>query len=114
MGQDSNCIFCKIARGEIPAKKHYEDEHVFAIEDIKPSAPFHLLFIPKEHVASLLEVKDPQLMARIFSAIQKVAKDRGQEAGFRTVINTGKEGGQTVFHLHVHMLGGKQMSHSMT
>ena len=114
MAQDSECIFCKMARGEIAAPKIYEDEHLFAIQDIKPAAPFHLLFIPKEHVKSLLEVKDPQMMARIFAAIQKVARDKGQEAGFRTVINTGEEGGQTVFHLHVHMLGGKRMSHSMT
>ncbi len=110
----TNCIFCKIAGGEIPAKKHFEDENLFAIEDIKPAAPTHLLFIPKVHIESLLEIKDQKIMSQIFSAIQKVAKEKGLEAGFRTVINTGVEGGQTVFHLHVHVMGGKRMSHSMT
>lgn len=114
MAHQSDCVFCKIGRGEISAKKIYDDEHLYAIEDIKPAAPFHLLFIPKDHVESLLQLKDSSIMSRIFAAIQKIAKEKGQEAGFRTVINTGVEGGQTVFHLHVHMLGGKRMSHSMT
>ncbi len=114
MPHQVDCIFCKIARGEIPSKKLYEDEHCYAIADIKPAAPFHVLFIPKEHVESLLHVKDPNTVSNLFSAIQNVAKQNNLGAGFRTVINTGVEGGQTVFHLHIHVLAGKQMSHSMT
>jgi histidine triad (HIT) family protein len=113
MANQSDCIFCKIVRGDIPAKKQYEDDTVFAIQDIKPAAPFHYLFIPKVHVESLSHVQDHGLVAQIFKAISKVTKENGIE-GFRTVINTGEEGGQTVFHLHVHVLAGKQMSHSMT
>ncbi|HEX4926094.1 MAG TPA: histidine triad nucleotide-binding protein [Bdellovibrionales bacterium] len=113
MPHQANCIFCKISRGEIPSKRLYEDENLFAIQDIKPAAPTHLLFIPKSHVESISHVKDPQLMAQIFSAIQKVTKEKGLN-GYRVVINTGEEGGQTVFHLHVHLLAGKQMSHAMT
>ena len=115
MAHQDGCIFCKIARGEIPVKKHFEDKWVYAIEDLKPAAPTHLLFIPKEHIESLVHNEDPQIMGRIFSAISQVAKEKGiSTKGFRTVINTGEEGGQTVFHLHVHIMAGKKMSHAMT
>jgi histidine triad (HIT) family protein len=114
MTHQANCIFCKIAKGEIPSKKLYEDEWVYAIEDLRPMAPLHLLFIPKEHVDSLLHIKDHQIMAHIFEAIQKVAKEKGLEKGFRTSINTGEDGGQTVFHLHVHLMAGKKLTHAST
>ncbi len=112
--KDSSCIFCKIIEGTIPAKKVYEDEWVIAIEDIKPSAPIHYLFMPKKHFRSLMELQlDKQdrdgalYLEKIFSAMTKVAKKENiHDKGFRTAINTGEQGGQTVFHLHVHMLGG--------
>lgn len=114
---DSNCIFCKIIAGGIPAKKIYEDEWVLCIEDIKPSAPIHYLFLPKRHFRSLIQLEmdrdgneGAKYLEKIFAAMTTVAKKEGiHERGFRTSINTGEEGGQTVFHLHVHMLGGKKI-----
>lgn len=111
---DSGCLFCKIIAGEISAKKIYEDEWVLCIEDIKPSAPIHYLFLPKKHYRSLIDMKleensgeAAKYLQKIFTALTTVAKKENiHERGFRTSINTGEEGGQTVFHLHVHMLGG--------
>jgi len=104
----SDCIFCKIADGRIPAPKLYEDDAVFCIKDIQPQAKTHLLVIPKQHVPSLVE--GTQLISQIFAAIPKIAREQGLlPGGFRTVINTGEAAGQTVFHLHVHLLGGQSM-----
>jgi histidine triad (HIT) family protein len=113
MSESTDCIFCKIANGKIASKKHFENDEVFAIEDIRPASPTHLLFIPKEHIESINHVKDPKIIATLFSAISKYTRDKGIQ-GFRTIINTGEEGGQTVFHLHVHVLAGKKMSAQMT
>ncbi|APD50023.1 histidine triad nucleotide-binding protein [Francisella hispaniensis] len=104
----SDCIFCKIISGEIPSKKVYEDENVFAFYDINPAADVHILVIPKRHIASLndLTEQNQELMGKFMLSIPKVAKLIGLK-GFKTVFNTGKEGGQMVFHLHAHILGGK-------
>ena len=103
-----NCIFCKIARGEIPSKKVYEDDELFAFHDINPVAPVHFMLIPKLHVASLLETDDSYtaLLGRMLVLAPRLAKQQGLDNGFRTVINTGKGGGQEVFHLHIHVIGG--------
>ncbi len=107
-----NCIFCKIAAGDIPAKKVYEDADFLAFHDINPAAPIHLLVIPKKHVASLAHVKDEDgpWLGRMMVLMQKLASDNGctpgHEGGFRVVANTGREGGQEVDHLHFHILGG--------
>ena len=109
-----DCIFCKIANKEIPAKFVYEDEMVMAFHDISPEAPVHILVIPKNHIASLLEVtnEDSQLMVNIMTnVIPRIAKDQGiDEKGFRLVANTKEDGGQTVDHLHFHILGGRSMN----
>ncbi|GAB4223407.1 MAG: histidine triad nucleotide-binding protein [Francisella sp.] len=103
-----SCIFCKIINGEIPSKKVYEDEDVFAFYDIHPAADTHILVIPKKHINSLNDIaeQDKDIMGKFMLSIPKVAKLVDLK-GFKTVINTGKEGGQTVFHLHAHILGGK-------
>ncbi|MED7819400.1 MULTISPECIES: histidine triad nucleotide-binding protein [unclassified Francisella] len=103
----SDCIFCKIITGEIPCKKVYEDDHVLAFHDINPVADVHVLVIPKKHIASLNELSttDEELIGKFMLSIPKVAKQMGLN-GFKTVFNTGKEGGQTVFHIHAHILGG--------
>lgn len=108
-----DCIFCKIAVGEIPTTVVYEDDFVKAFRDLDPQAPEHVLIIPKKHVGSLLELgqEDKDLAAHILvDVVPKLAKDLGvAENGFRIVCNTGEEGGQTVHHLHVHLLGGRSM-----
>jgi len=103
-----NCIFCKIARGEIPSRKVYEDDDVFAFQDINPVAPVHFMIIPKRHLVSLLEADDSHavLLGKMLVLAPKLAREQGLENGFRTVINSGKGGGQEVFHLHVHIIGG--------
>jgi len=105
-----DCIFCKIARKEIPAKLVYEDADVFAFEDIHPQAPLHLLVCPKKHAHSLAEMQegDAALLGRIVLVGAKLAKERGH-AAHRTVFNTGAEAGQSVFHIHLHVLGGRGM-----
>ncbi len=104
----SDCIFCKIARGEIPSKKVYEDDELFAFHDIHPVAPVHFMLIPKLHVASLMEADDSHaaLLGKMLLLAPRLAKEQGLDKGFRTVINTGKGGGQEVFHLHIHIIGG--------
>lgn len=104
----SDCIFCKIARGEIPGKKVYEDDEIFAFHDIHPVAPVHFMLIPKSHIASLMEAdaSHAALLGRMLLLAPKLAREQGLDNGFRTVINTGKGGGQEVFHLHVHVIGG--------
>lgn len=103
----SDCIFCKIIAGEIACKKVYEDENILAFHDINPVADVHVLVIPKKHIASLNELSDSDegLIGRFMLSIPKVAKQMGLK-GFKTIFNTGKEGGQTVFHIHAHILGG--------
>lgn len=106
------CIFCKIVAGEIPAKKVYEDEEILAFEDVSPQAPVHILVIPKKHISSLLalEPEDEKLAATFLYRIQDIAKKLNlDEAGFRVVNNIGKQGGQTVFHIHFHVLGGREL-----
>jgi len=109
----SNCLFCKIIAGEIPAKKIYEDDETLAFQDINPMAPVHFLVIPKKHINSLLELDegDSNLLGRLLYKAQKLAKQQGcEEKGGRFVINAKKDGGQTVDHLHIHFLGGREMS----
>lgn len=103
-----NCIFCRIARGEIPSRKVYEDEDVYAFHDINPVAPVHFMLIPKQHLVSLLEAEESHaaLLGKMLLLASKLAREQGLENGFRTVINSGKGGGQEVFHLHVHVIGG--------
>ena len=103
-----NCIFCKIARGEIPCRKVYEDDELVAFHDINPIAPVHFMLVPKQHLASLSEAGDihAALLGRMLVLAPKLAREQGLENGFRTVINTGKGGGQEVFHLHIHIIGG--------
>ncbi|MDM8561557.1 histidine triad nucleotide-binding protein [Candidatus Parabeggiatoa sp. HSG14] len=112
MTTDSDCLFCKIIKGEIPSDQVYSDEQVIVFKDINPKAPVHLLIVPREHIKSLneLEEKHDVLMAYIMRLLPKIAKEQGLNNGFRTVINTGPGGGQEVFHLHVHLLGGERLS----
>lgn len=109
-----DCIFCKIARQEIPSTVVYEDESVLAFKDLEPQAPVHVLVVPKKHIASLLELKpeDQPLLAHITGkVIPMLAEKLGvTPKGFRVVVNTGDEGGQTVKHLHFHLLGGRSMA----
>ncbi|MDP9349301.1 MAG: histidine triad nucleotide-binding protein [Gemmatimonadota bacterium] len=110
---NASCIFCRIAAGEIPSPRVYEDEHLIAIRDIQPAAPVHVLVIPREHLESIndLEERHTGLAGRLLLAVKRVAEQEGvAESGYRTVINTGREGGQTVPHLHVHVLAGRQLS----
>jgi histidine triad (HIT) family protein len=104
------CIFCGIASGAIPAKVLFQDDHVVAFHDIHPVAPVHVLVIPKRHVASLAETApgDEDTLGRLLAAARRAAVETGvAESGFRTVVNTGEGAGQSVFHLHVHVLGGR-------
>ncbi len=107
----SDCIFCKIVRGEIPSRKVYEDGELFAFHDINPAAPVHFMIIPKQHIVSLLEADDSHaaLLGRMMVMAPRLAREQGLGTGFRTVINTGKGGGQEVFHLHMHIIGGGPM-----
>jgi histidine triad (HIT) family protein len=107
----SNCLFCRILRGEVPAKKVYENEYVFAIEDINPQAPTHVLVIPKKHFAGLKEaqVGDAEVIGRCHLAAAEIARQRNIENGYRTVLNVGPGAGQSVFHLHVHLIGGRHL-----
>lgn len=104
----SDCLFCKIVRGEIPCKKVYEDDEVLAFFDIHPVAPVHFMLIPKLHIESLAQADDSHaaLLGRMMTLAPKLAQQQGLDAGFRTVINTGRGGGQEIFHLHVHVIGG--------
>jgi histidine triad (HIT) family protein len=106
-----DCIFCKIAAGTIPSKKVREDEHLLAFHDIDPKAPTHILVIPKKHIASLAKATaaDAELLGRLLVAVSEIAREQGLGKGYRVVISTGAEGGQTVDHLHLHLLGGRQM-----
>ncbi len=106
------CIFCKIARKEIPSKIVYEDELALAFEDINPQAPVHILIIPRKHIHNNLSLteEDKPLMGHLFLVANRIASEKGiAERGFRTVLNCNAEAGQTVFHLHLHLLGGRPM-----
>ena len=104
-----NCIFCKIINKEIPGDIVYEDEKVLAFKDINPQAPIHIIVIPKKHVKSVLEA-DGEMSADIINAIQKIAKEQNiEETGFRVITNCGKDAGQTVEHLHFHILAGRTL-----
>lgn len=107
-----SCIFCKIAEGSVPCKKAYEDERLLAFHDIQPQAPVHILIIPKIHIDSVnrLEEDTAELPAQMIMAAKKLAKEyRIEHTGYRLVINTGKDGGQSVDHLHMHLLGGRSL-----
>ncbi|WP_018610156.1 histidine triad nucleotide-binding protein [Uliginosibacterium gangwonense] len=105
----SDCIFCKIAQGVIPSAKVYEDDEILAFKDIHPQAPVHFLIIPKRHIDSLAEVQadDVPLLGRMLALAPRLAADLGLKEGFRTIINTGRVGGQEVYHLHIHVVGGE-------
>ena len=107
-----DCLFCKIINGDIPSKKVYEDEKVFAFCDIDPQAPVHVLIIPKEHIASAAEINESNslVVAHIFEVAAKIAKDMGLSDGFRVVTNCGDSAGQTVKHLHFHLLSGRDFT----
>lgn len=108
-----DCLFCKIINGEIPSSKVYEDEKVYAFRDIEPQAPVHILIIPKEHIASANELteENASVVGHIFAVAAKIAKDEGiADGGYRIVNNCGQDGGQTVGHLHFHMLGGRSLA----
>ena len=104
----SDCIFCRILAGEIPSQRVYEDEDMVAFHDIHPKAPVHVLVIPRKHIHSLAEAgeDDGALLGRVTLALPRIAKSLGLSQGFRTIVNTGSGGGQEVFHLHYHILGG--------
>ena len=108
MSADPTCIFCKIIAGQIPCKKAYEDDQLLAFHDINPWAPVHVLVIPKLHIASLSEVgpEHDALLGRMLGLAPQLMRTLGVENGFRTVINTGRDGGQEVYHLHMHVMGG--------
>ena len=110
-----NCIFCKIIAGDIPSKKAYEDEKIFAFYDIAPQAPVHILVIPKEHIASVDGINDSNsgIVAHIFECIPRIAADAGLTNGYRIVSNCGDDACQSVKHLHFHILGGKQLNGEM-
>jgi histidine triad (HIT) family protein len=110
MTSDPDCIFCKIVRGEIPANKLHEDEHVLAFHDVRPQAPVHFLLIPKEHVPSLYDagVSQRQALGQMLALAGQLARAAGAGEGFRSIINTGRVGHQEVYHVHMHVLGGPE------
>jgi len=108
------CIFCRIIQGEIPASIVYESADALAFDDVNPMAPVHVVVVPKTHVATLMDVKDGGMMEGLLTAVQEVAKIKGITAkGFRTIINCNEDGGQVIFHLHIHVLGGRKLSDEM-
>ena len=111
----ADCIFCKIIAGEIPSNKVYEDEYVYAFRDINPQAPVHILVIPKEHIASAAEItpENSLLAAKCMEAVAVIAKQEKLNSGFRVISNCGEDAGQTVHHLHFHILAGKSMGEKL-
>lgn len=107
-----DCLFCKIVAGQIPSTKIYEDEYVYAFEDIDPKAPFHAIVIPKQHIASANEINNDNsdLIAKVFEAIAVIAKEQSLENGYRVVNNCGEDGGQTVGHIHFHLLARRNLA----
>ncbi|MBQ4257906.1 MAG: histidine triad nucleotide-binding protein [Clostridia bacterium] len=106
-----DCIFCKIANGEIPSNKVYEDDQVCAFYDLEPQAPVHVLIIPKKHIASVMELEEENaaVVSHVFLVAKRLAKELNLANGFRIVSNCGEDGGQSVHHLHFHLLGGRSM-----
>lgn len=107
----NDCLFCKIVSGELPSKKVYDDEHTYAFEDIDPKAPTHVIIIPKRHIRGLKEAEsgDAEIIGRCHLVAAQIARQRNIENGYRTVLNVGPGSGQSVFHLHVHLLGGRSL-----
>ena len=109
---DPNCLFCKITAGQIPSRKVYEDDTLFAFHDIRPAAPVHFLIVPKQHIPSMAQVRPSEeaLLGKMMALAPQLAREQGcnpyPEGGFRIVVNTGTEGGQEVHHLHLHVMGG--------
>lgn len=109
----SDCLFCRLIKGEIESKTVYEDDEIFAFEDINPQAPIHILITPKKHIPGLTQLgeEDKELMGKIHLVAKRIAKDRSiYQSGFRMVINSGPDAGETVKHLHFHLLGGRKLS----
>ena len=108
----ADCLFCKIINGNIPSTKIYENEFVYAFADIAPQAPFHAVIVPKQHISSANEInaENSHLIAKIFEAVAEIAKQENLENGYRVVNNCGDDGGQTVGHLHFHVLGGRLLA----
>jgi histidine triad (HIT) family protein len=111
-GHAMDCVFCKIAAGEIPTTAVYQDQLAYAFGDISPKAPVHVLIIPREHIGSLAEAGADKraLLGHLMGVAGKIAQEKGLAKGYRVVVNTGEDGGQTVEHLHLHLLGGRQMT----
>src|SRR5574340_1405925 len=110
----SDCIFCMIARGEIPAKIVFEDDLLVAFDDVAPQAPVHTLIIPRTHYSDLADNVPPEILTALMQAVPRVAEAKGvRDSGYRTIINTGPDAGQTVHHLHVHVMGGRRMAEGM-
>ncbi len=107
-----DCLFCKIAAGEIPSTPYYSDDYVYAFADIDPQAPFHAIIIPREHIASAAEItaENSAVISKVFEAAAKIAAEQGLENGFRIVNNCGTDGGQTVGHIHFHMLAKRSLA----
>ena len=107
-----DCLFCSIINGSIPSTKVYEDDVVYAFLDIEPQAPFHAIIVPKQHIKSANEItaENSMLIGRIFEAASKIAKENGLDNGYRIVNNCGEQGGQTVGHIHFHLLGGRMLA----
>ncbi|MBH5318138.1 histidine triad nucleotide-binding protein [Paenibacillus sp. GSMTC-2017] len=108
-----DCIFCKIIEGSIPSTKVFENERVLAFKDIQPAAPVHILIIPKKHIPTMNDVtnEDADLIAELFAAAREIAKEQGiADAGYRLINNVNSDGGQVVYHLHIHLLGGQKLS----
>lgn len=107
----SDCLFCKIIKGDIPANKIFEDEEVLAFHDIGAQAPHHFLVIPKQHIATINDANDPALIGKLILTARKIAQDLGfADDGYRVVMNCNEDGGQTVYHIHLHCLGGRSLS----
>ena len=111
MKSDENCIFCKIAAGQIPSNKVYEDEKIVAFKDLNPQAPVHVLVVPKAHFATLAEMDEEgaELVKHALQTIPRIAAELGLSGGYRLIVNQGEDAGQTVHHLHIHLLGGKPL-----
>ena len=106
-----DCLFCRIVRGEIPATVVHKDDHVVAFRDMNPQAPVHVVIVPREHVASLNDATDAEMLGRLSLAASEIARREGvADSGYRTVVNTNRAAGQTVFHIHLHLLGGRSMA----
>ena len=109
-----NCVFCMVAAGNFPTKFLHENEHVVAFDDISPQAPVHVLIIPREHYADMGDAVPAEVAAALFAAVPEVAKIKGiDESGYRVIVNCGRDANQTVGHLHLHVMGGRAMSHGM-